>query len=308
LIDLARSLDLRRGQTGRRCGILALQRRWIEAAAFDVTDDAVLQSISRITRSERTLCEQRIFLLLNEARLVLVSGLPHPHLPERVTREIRRHRDHRDRVVVVGVALRRAERGDCAATRFSHDRRLRRAAVERAHHRLRGDRHLVRGAIAEVLDLLRVVDRVARVAFVTGVAAHRRVAASYSARERIRVRAGAAAKAAIARAAQLAIPSGSRHPHFDLDVRVGARPHRGRDLTQRREIGERIATSSGGRRTAAPRWWRRQRAGSDKVRAGHHAACKLHRRQLLARRVALRGRRILCSERDAECNGRGRRG
>src|SRR6185436_10122705 len=133
--------------------------------------------------------------------------------------------------------------------------RLRRAAIERANHRLRGDRHLVRGAIAEVLNLLRVIDRVARVALVTGVAANSRVAASYSARERVGVRPRAATKATIARAAQLAIPSGGRHPHFDLDVRVGARTHRGRDLTERRKIGERIATSSGGRRTAAPRRW-----------------------------------------------------
>jgi len=133
-----------------------------ELAALDVTDEPVLRSVERVAGRERRRVQRGVLRRRDEARLVLVSGLPHPHLPERVAGQVRRHpRDGND-VVVVGIPLRGTERGNRPAAALGHHRIRGLFLVERLDERLRGDGHLVRRSIAEILDPLGMIQRVAR--------------------------------------------------------------------------------------------------------------------------------------------------
>ena len=151
----------------------------------------------------------------DEAGGVLVRGLPDPHLREGVMREVRRESAHHHAVIVLGILLRFLQRRDAAAAAFVHVGELGRAAIESGDGSFRGDGHFVRGAIAEVDDLFRMRQRIAGAVLMSGILSRHREAAVHGRREP--AEAEVAAESAIARAAQLAVPPGYRHPDFDFD-------------------------------------------------------------------------------------------
>jgi hypothetical protein len=123
----------------------------------------------------------------------------------------------------------------------------------------------VNGAIAEVHQLLGMArNEIGVVADVAGIGAGRRIA---------RVQRGrhcgignGARHAAVADHLKLPVPTGHRHPDFDLDVRVARRRERGGDAAERRHL--RIELRGGAAAASAPGCWRPERARGDRLRTG----------------------------------------
>src|ERR1700733_568574 len=167
-------------------------------------------------------------------------------------REVRAEAARGDRVVVPGITLCFTERRDAAAAALGHVGKFRAAAVESRNERFRCNGHFMRRPIAEVDDLLRMIQRVARIAIVSRVAADRGIAAAYAGRQCADTDTGAAPKAAVARSAQLAVPVGRREPDFNLDFGIARWPGDGGDTAERRQIVEAgapsLASAASGRR------------------------------------------------------------
>ena len=162
--------------------------------------------------------------------------LPDPDLPEHVMREIGGQAARYQAVVIGGKTLRRLHRSHAAASTLDHVRMPRTIVVKRLHDGLGLDRHLMPGALPEIANFLRMPHHQAGAAIVPGVVARHRVPAGHCCRDPVEVH--GSAQAAVAGAAEFPVPSRSRHPDFDLDLRIGDRPNGRRHAAKCRQRAE----------------------------------------------------------------------
>ena len=216
-------------------------------AARRVGDESVFHAVEGVARGDDRLMDHRILGRRDEARRILQHRLGDRELPRvQICARVRRCAGD-DAVVVVRKALRLGEALASAGRAAVPVRPPRAAAVERVDDRLRLDGHLVLGAIREVDELFGMAERepaaaagVARIGRARRVAALQRVG-----HRRITDR---PRPAAVADRLELAVPSGRRQPHFDLDVGVARRRQRRRDAAERRKRGERSSARAPARR------------------------------------------------------------
>ena len=205
-------------------------------------------------------------------------------------RQVRRESAHHHAVIIVGIFLRFLQRRDAASAAFVHVGKLGCAAVERSDGSLRSDGHLVRGAVAEIDDLLGMIQRVTGAVLMPRVFGRRREAALH--RRGQAAEAEIAAEPAISGAAQLPVPAGNGHPDFDLDLGIGGGHGGGGDAAKRRKILKVGPGRAGERRRSAG--GQRELARGNRLRESDGSVRDRERLQAFTRR---RGQRQL-----SECN------
>ena len=232
--------------------------------------------------------QHRVLGRRQEARIVLVRGVPDPDLSGRLLRGVDRRRAGDDAVEIVGESLCRGQ-GLAAAGRAAVEvREPGPVAVERRDDRLALRGRLVNRAVGEVGQPFGMIHHErAAATFVSGIGRRGGVAvAQIGGQPR---RSDRAREAAVAGQDKLAVPAGRRHPQLHLDVRVAARLDRRRDAAERRQVGELIAPSlpraaTAGRPGATRRNRRHVGAGGDQLHGRDRRVRKRQRRQTLAGR------------------------
>src|SRR5579884_2700084 len=129
-----------------------------------------------------------------------------------------------DTIVVFRIPLRFHQRLAPAVRAASKIGMLRLLLVERGNRLLGDVGHHVNRAVAEIDDLLRMSERPTRIdcrSRMAGIGSSRCIAVTHSESHTSVV--DLSGEAAIALRLEFAVPTGLRHPHFDLDVRIGSR-------------------------------------------------------------------------------------
>ena len=243
---------LRRGQATVLLRGLAEEHARIEVAARGIFDDAVLHAIERIASGQGGGLNGGQLLRRNEAVLIAEQREIIPSGVGQQVRPIVGGRAGDDAVVILGIALGFHQRLAAAVGARAEVGTLGSLAVEGVQDGLGFHGRFVNGAIAEVGDLLGVVERPGGIdswrGAVTGVGAGAGVVVADGVGQL--VVADVAGEAAVACALKLAVPVGGRHPDFELDVRVGGRLDDSGHAAERRQVGQGFAA---GRREAAGR-------------------------------------------------------
>ena len=191
-------------------------------AARRVFDDAILHAIERVAGGQRGGLNGRQFLrrnvavLIAEQRQIVPSGVGQQVGP------IVGGRAGDDAVVILGVALGFHERLAAAVGAGAEVGALRALAVEGVQDGLGFHGRFVDGAIAEVGDLLGVIERpggIGAAGMVAGIGGGGGVVVGHGVRQL--VVADGARETAVADALELAVPVGGGHPDFELDIGIG---------------------------------------------------------------------------------------
>src|SRR5207237_7387691 len=103
-VDLVRSLHLGRCQTRGTVGGPALQHSRIEFAGLRILDKTILDSVKPVACLQYSVVENRQFVRRKEAGLLLLVGVPDPHLLQGVARLLGEPR-YGDTVVIARVTL-----------------------------------------------------------------------------------------------------------------------------------------------------------------------------------------------------------
>ena len=223
-----------------------------------IVQDPVLHAVQRIALGQHRIGNRRNLRRRNVAARRRRQRQRVHGRGRQQRRPVIRRRPGQYAVVILGKPLRLHQRFAAAVGAGCKVGVLCARTIELLHHGLRGNRHFVDAAIAEIGHLLRMPQRPACVderCRVARVRARCRIALG-DRRAQILV-SNRSGKAAIAVAEQLSVPSLERHPDLDRNVGIGRRMRMNHDSAERRQFLVERSRALAGKRVR----WRVECAG-----------------------------------------------